>query len=119
MNKTLLVAGIIASLGFTAVNAQEEKTLDFTVSTDTAYSVETEVFLNETTLGTGVMGVDLSAEFSFNIDETSYEGVVLGAEYGMDFYGLTVAPYAEYSLDGDSEHVDTLVGFKASKKFSL
>lgn len=122
MNKTFLVAGIVASLGFTAVNAQEQEeatTIDFSISSDTAYSLETERFLNETTLGTGIMGVDLSAEFAFDIDETSYEGVVLGAEYGMDMFGLSIAPYAEYSMDGDNEHVDTVVGLKTSKTFSF
>lgn len=122
MNKTFLVAGIVASLGFTAVNAQEQEeatTIDFSISSDTAYSLETERFLNETTLGAGIMGVDLSAEFAFDIDETSYEGVVLGAEYGMDMFGLSIAPYAEYSMDGDNEHVDTVVGLKTSKTFSF
>lgn len=120
MNKTFLVAGIVTLLGFTAVNAQEESnTIDFTISTDTAYSLETEAILNETTLGVGAMGLDLSAEIQFNVDETSYEGVTLGAEYGVNVVGLTIAPYAEYSMDGDSEHVDTVVGLKASKTFGF
>ena len=118
MKKTIATLGAIAALGM-FYHTEKANALEIGVTSDTFYSLETEVAGKTLELSTGLYGIGLSSEFAFNLTDAEYDGVVLGADWDTELVGFGLTPYVEYEMDGDSEHVDTVIGIEVSKKFSF
>lgn len=119
--KNLIVSAIAGVAMFSGAAIAEESSsfLTLGVETDTTYGIESEAFLSTTTLSAGALGLNLYTDIDFNLSDAEYDGITLGADYGFGVFGINITPYAEYSLDGDSEHVDTVFGLVVKKEISF
>lgn len=116
--KKLLLSSIFA-LSFTSIaHSQELKPFTFSAESDTSYSFETEIFSSELDLSVAhSSGAYASAVPSFNLSDTEYTGVEFEVGFDIELNSMTITPYGTYTLDSDSEKVDSTVGLVTSVSF--
>lgn len=125
MKKLIIGIALATCISTVAMAAEKEAVVgpsfpavDFSVVTDTAYSVTTEVATTEFGVVAGYKGLELALLPAYNSDSAEISDIQLAAAYTYDLtQSFAITPYGEYHVDNEMTEVNKVVGFKTSYKF--
>ena len=92
--------------------------VDFSVVSDTAYNVTTEVASTEFGVVAGYEGIELALLPVYDWDSAEISDIQLAADYTYEVTStFALTPYGEYHVDKDMAEVSKVIGIKSSFKF--
>jgi|TARA_R110000824_G_C14720229_1_gene624994 hypothetical protein len=92
--------------------------VDFSVVSDTAYNVTTEVASTEFGVVAGYEGIELALLPVYDWDSAEISDIQLAAAYTYEVTStFALTPYGEYHVDKDMTEVSKVIGIKSSFKF--
>lgn len=117
--KKLVVSAIagVAMLSGAAVAQELPKLVEFGVSADTFYNVDTEEAKSDLGVSASAFNATLAIEPTINISEMELEDTTISLGYAVGLRGIEVEPYVSMDFDNDFNSGDTLIGVKSNMKF--
>ena len=92
--------------------------VDFSVVSDTAYNVTTEVASTEFGVVAGYEGIELALLPVYDWDSAEISDIQFAGAYTYDVTStFSLTPYGEYHVDKDMAEVSKIIGIKTSFKF--
>ena len=125
MKKLIIGIALATCISTVAMAAEKEAVVgpsfpavDFSVVTDTAYSVTTEVATTEFGVVAGYKGLELALLPAYNWDSAEISDIQLAVAYTYEVTStFALTPYGEYHVDKDMTEVSKVIGIKSSFKF--